>query len=57
MRYRALVSLVAVVLALAGCTRSESDSGPAAGGGNESVLFQGKAPKILQHALRELIGT
>ncbi len=26
-------------------------------GGNESVLFQGKAPKIFQHALRELIGT
>jgi excinuclease ABC subunit B len=25
-------------------------------GGNESVLFQGKAPKIFQHALRELIG-
>ncbi len=26
-------------------------------GGNESVLFQGKAPKILSHALRELVGT
>ncbi len=26
-------------------------------GGNESVLFSGKAPKIFQHALRELIGT
>ena len=26
-------------------------------GGNESVLFQGKAPKIFQHALRELVGT
>ncbi|GAC1585465.1 MAG: hypothetical protein NVS3B28_08200 [Candidatus Velthaea sp.] len=26
-------------------------------GGNESILFQGKAPKIFQHALRELIGT
>jgi excinuclease ABC subunit B len=26
-------------------------------GGNESVLFGGKAPKIFQHALRELIGT
>jgi excinuclease ABC subunit B len=26
-------------------------------GGNESVLFQGKAPKVFQHALRELIGT
>ena len=26
-------------------------------GGNESLLFQGKAPKIFQHALRELIGT
>jgi excinuclease ABC subunit B len=26
-------------------------------GGNESVLFAGKAPKIFQHALRELIGT
>jgi len=26
-------------------------------GGNESVLFQGKAPKIFQHALKELIGT
>ena len=25
-------------------------------GGNESVLFQGKAPKIFQHALRELVG-
>jgi excinuclease ABC subunit B len=25
-------------------------------GGNESVLFQGKAPKIFQHALKELIG-
>ena len=26
-------------------------------GGNESVLFGGKAPKIFAHALRELIGT
>jgi excinuclease ABC subunit B len=26
-------------------------------GGNESLLFQGKAPKIFAHALRELIGT
>lgn len=26
-------------------------------GGNESVLFAGKAPKIFQHAMRELIGT
>ncbi len=26
-------------------------------GGNESVIFQGKAPKIFQHALKELIGT
>jgi excinuclease ABC subunit B len=26
-------------------------------GGNESVLFQGKAPKIFQHALRELVGS
>ncbi len=26
-------------------------------GGNEGVLFQGKAPKIFQHALKELIGT
>jgi excinuclease ABC subunit B len=26
-------------------------------GGNESILFGGKAPKIFQHALRELIGT
>jgi len=26
-------------------------------GGNESVLFQGRAPKIFQHALKELIGT
>ncbi len=25
-------------------------------GGNESILFQGKAPKIFQHALRELVG-
>jgi len=25
-------------------------------GGNESLLFQGKAPKILSHALRELVG-
>jgi excinuclease ABC subunit B len=25
-------------------------------GGNESVLFQGKAPKIFAHALRELVG-
>ena len=26
-------------------------------GGNESLLFQGKAPKIFQHALRELVGS
>jgi excinuclease ABC subunit B len=26
-------------------------------GGNESVLFQGKAPKIFEHALKELVGT
>ncbi|MGA2392098.1 MAG: excinuclease ABC subunit UvrB [Candidatus Lustribacter sp.] len=26
-------------------------------GGNESVLFQGKAPKVFQHALRELVGS
>jgi excinuclease ABC subunit B len=26
-------------------------------GGNESILFQGKAPKIFQHALRELVGS
>jgi excinuclease ABC subunit B len=26
-------------------------------GGNESLIFQGKAPKIFAHALRELIGT
>jgi len=26
-------------------------------GGNESVLFQGKAPKVFQHALKELVGT
>jgi excinuclease ABC subunit B len=26
-------------------------------GGNESVLFQGKAPKIFQHALKELVGS
>jgi excinuclease ABC subunit B len=26
-------------------------------GGNESVLFQGRAPKIFQHALRELVGS
>jgi excinuclease ABC subunit B len=26
-------------------------------GGNESLLFQGKAPKIFQHALKELIGS
>jgi excinuclease ABC subunit B len=26
-------------------------------GGNESVLFQGKAPKIFAHALRELVGS
>ncbi len=26
-------------------------------GGNESLLFQGRAPKIFQHALKELIGT
>ena len=25
-------------------------------GGNESLLFQGKAPKIFEHALRELVG-
>ena len=25
-------------------------------GGNESLLFQGKAPKIFQHALKELVG-
>ena len=25
-------------------------------GGNESVLFQGKAPKIFEHALKELVG-
>jgi excinuclease ABC subunit B len=25
-------------------------------GGNESILFQGKAPKIFEHALRELVG-
>jgi excinuclease ABC subunit B len=26
-------------------------------GGNESVLFQGRAPKIFQHALKDLIGS
>jgi excinuclease ABC subunit B len=26
-------------------------------GGNESLLFAGKAPKVFQHALRELIGS
>ena len=26
-------------------------------GGNESVLFQGRAPKIFAHALKELVGT
>ena len=26
-------------------------------GGNESLLFQGKAPKVFQHALKELVGT
>jgi excinuclease ABC subunit B len=26
-------------------------------GGNESVLFQGKAPKIFEHALKELVGS
>ncbi len=26
-------------------------------GGNESILFQGRAPKIFQHALKELVGT
>ncbi len=26
-------------------------------GGNESVLFQGKAPKVFAHALRELVGS
>jgi len=26
-------------------------------GGNESLLFQGKAPKVFAHALKELIGT
>jgi excinuclease ABC subunit B len=26
-------------------------------GGNESLIFQGKAPKVFAHALRELIGT
>jgi excinuclease ABC subunit B len=26
-------------------------------GGNESVLFQGKAPKIFAHALKELVGS
>ena len=25
-------------------------------GGNESLLFQGKAPKIFAHALKELVG-
>nr|MDQ2680300.1 UvrB/UvrC motif-containing protein [Candidatus Eremiobacteraeota bacterium] len=24
-------------------------------GGNESILFQGKAPKIFEHALKELV--
>ena len=26
-------------------------------GGNESVLFQGKAPKVFEQALRDLVGT
>ncbi|MBV8354283.1 MAG: UvrB/UvrC motif-containing protein, partial [Candidatus Eremiobacteraeota bacterium] len=26
-------------------------------GGNESLLFQGKAPKIFAHALKELVGS
>jgi excinuclease ABC subunit B len=26
-------------------------------GGNESVLFQGRAPKVFQHALKELVGS
>ena len=26
-------------------------------GGNESLLFQGKAPKVFQHALKELVGS
>ena len=26
-------------------------------GGNESILFQGKAPKIFARALKELVGT
>ncbi len=26
-------------------------------GGNESILFQGRAPKIFQHALKELVGS
>jgi len=26
-------------------------------GGNESVLFQGRAPKIFEHALKELVGS
>jgi excinuclease UvrABC nuclease subunit len=26
-------------------------------GGNESILFGGKAPKIFAHALKELVGT
>jgi excinuclease UvrABC nuclease subunit len=26
-------------------------------GGNESLLFQGKAPKIFEHALKELVGS
>jgi excinuclease UvrABC nuclease subunit len=26
-------------------------------GGNESVLFQGKAPKIFEHALKDLVGS
>jgi excinuclease UvrABC nuclease subunit len=26
-------------------------------GGNESLLFQGRAPKIFAHALKELVGT
>ncbi len=26
-------------------------------GGNESLLFAGKAPKIFEHALKELVGS
>ncbi|MDP9016958.1 MAG: UvrB/UvrC motif-containing protein, partial [Candidatus Eremiobacteraeota bacterium] len=26
-------------------------------GGNESILFQGRAPKIFEHALKELVGS